>query len=616
MCGIAGTYHLSSDRKPIVRKMMDLQVHRGPDAGDMWHHKNVCFGHRRLSIIDLSDAALQPMHSHCGRYTIVFNGEVYNFITLKAKLQIEYPEKYPDNAFKSTSDTEIVLEMFARYGPESAKELNGMFAFAVYDKQEDKVFLFRDSVGIKPLFYSVSGQNLYFSSELRPLLQSIPETTLNRKALPLYFHLGYFPGEETVVSEIKRVPAGTYGEFKNGEIQFTRFRYLPDSAKKKLTEPYSEIKKELDNKLRTAVEGTLISDVPLGVFLSGGIDSSLVSAYASELSSKKLKSFTIASPDKNHDESSYAREIAKHLGLDHIEMMLSEKEAKELCGQLLNDMDEPLADSSFIPTYFVSALARRHVTVSLSGDGGDELFMGYGSYRWAKRINNPLYKIGAAGIRPFVKNSSSPRWQKANQYFDRKLKAYQKSNLFALEHGFFTSKDLENINLKIQGNFPPHIGNKALSAKEQQALFDLEYYLRDDLLVKVDRASMLTSLEVRPPLLDHNIVAYALQIPTKKRSRGQELKSILKDLLSDKIPGKLIDRPKRGFSIPLKKWLEKDLNNLVEKHVRNPESPVFRAIDYSACMCLLKGKNTVTSADFWAVIVLSHFLEKHSFIEL
>jgi len=615
MCGIAGTYNISSERKASVQQMMDSMVHRGPDASGIWEHQNVCFGHRRLSIIDLSDAATQPMHSHCGRYTIVFNGEVYNFAALKNRLISDFPERYTPNSFVSTSDTEVVLEMFAAYGTESVKELNGMFAYAIYDKQFDKIFLFRDAVGIKPLFYSISGQNLYFSSELKPLLNVIPETTLNRRALPLYFHLGYFPGENTVVSEIKRFPAGHYAEFNNGDIHFTCFKYLPDFAQKKLTGTYSDIKKELDSKLKTAVAGTLISDVPLGVFLSGGIDSSLVSAYSAELSSKKLKSFTIASPDKNHDESTFARAIARHLGLEHIEMMLSEKEAKALCENLLNEMDEPLADSSFIPTYFVSALARQHVTVSLSGDGGDELFLGYGSYRWANRINNPAFKAGAALVKPIVQYSTSSRLQKVNEYFNKDLKDYQKSNLFALEQGFFTSKGLETIGLNIADTFPAQSVNFALPYDEQQALFDLQYYLRDDLLVKVDRASMLTRLEVRPPLLDANVVEYALQIPANMRSKGHQLKTILKDLLAEKMPRSLFDRPKKGFSVPLRKWLNGDLSFLAEKYVQSSTSPIYSFIDYIRMQNFLQTQKTSIASKQWAIIVLGAFLVRNKRIK-
>ena len=615
MCGISGIFSNDPDLRQRIGAMNDALLHRGPDAGAVWAEGPVALGHRRLSIIDVSEAAHQPMVSACGRYVIAFNGEVYNFRQLAEKLRADFPETYGRSGFRTQSDTEVVLELFAAYGPGSVKLLNGMFAYAVYDRQEAKLFLFRDRVGIKPLFYSQQKTNLCFASELRSLMKTLSLKTLNTSGLPLYMHLGYFPEPHTVINEAKKFPAAHYGVWNGVELSLTKYWTPAEFTGNTEKISFSEATTRFKSLLEEAVADSLISDVPLGVFLSGGIDSSLVASVAASKATGKIKTFTVSSPDALHNESVYARKIAQHLDSEHYEMAADEKAMLDLAQPLLEQMDEPLADSSFFPVYIISKFARQHVTVALGGDGGDELFQGYGSYVWAKRLSNFWVQMGSPMARLQLRS------KRHYQFFHSALKKHFKSNIFSIEQNLFPSWELDALKMSIPELFPePDSAYLNLSPAASQAFFDLTHYLKDDLLVKVDRASMLTSLEVRPPLLDHRLIEASLQLPMEFKTKKGNTKLLLKEILAQYVPRELFERPKKGFSVPMQRWLKTDLSFLPEKYLEQPGLRLFDAVPKCFVQNVVK-KYKSGKADWfynrvWSLTVLSHYLEQHGDIDI
>ena len=388
MCGITGFLTKKYNSKDL-QKITDSLYHRGPDANGIFFDENIGIGlgHRRLSILDLSTNANQPFISNCGRYVMVFNGEIYNFEAIANELKNETRFKK-----KTASDTEIILEAFVHWGDNFIDKLDGMFAFAIWDKQNNELKLFRDRIGIKPLYYYWLDNVFAFSSEIKVLTQLITKSklTINRNSIYDILHLGYTPQTFTAFNEIKKVPSGSFLKVKDKEISITKFWDLNKQIKTETIKDEFIAKKELEKRLKSAVEKQMMSDVPLGTFLSGGVDSSLVTALAQKMSTNPINTFSIGFKDDKFDESRYARKIAQELHTNHHEFVLTEKEAIEQVDNLLSIYDEPFGDSSSIPTLLVSKMARKHVSVALSGDGGDEQFLGYGMYQWAKRMNNPV----------------------------------------------------------------------------------------------------------------------------------------------------------------------------------------------------------------------------------
>lgn len=615
MCGIAGIFSSKESLRLRIMDMSNALVHRGPDAGAVWSNHHIALAHRRLSIIDVSEAAHQPMVSACGRYVIVFNGEVYNFSQLAEKLVSDFPHTFGSHGFKTHSDTEIVLELFAAYGSHSVQWLNGMFAFAIYDKNDDSVFICRDRIGIKPLFYAVNDRQLIFASELRSLMKALDVKTLNVTALPLFLHVGYVPEPFTILNEARKFPAAHYAKWNGDELSFTRYWSAADFTKPDKDVDYTEATLQCKSVLENAVSDALISDVPLGVFLSGGIDSSLVAAIAATKSGDRIKTFTVSSSDSAHDESAFARKIAKHIGSEHFELPADENTLSDLIIPILDEMDEPLADSSLLPVFIISRFARQHVTVALGGDGGDELFQGYGAYVWARRLSNPLLRLSAPLIRKYLRN------RRHEQFFHPSLRKHFSSNIFSIEQNLFPSWELENLGFILPDVLKNHeIEFDKCAPEERQAMFDLHYYLKDDLLVKVDRASMLNALEVRPPLLDHRLVEWALSLPLSFKVKQGISKVMLKDILSDYIPRDLFERPKKGFSVPMQRWLRTNLSELPKQLQTQSQLRVFSVVNHSQVQQIIaeymSGKKPYHFNRIWAIIVLSHFLEMHPDISI
>jgi len=561
MCGIAGIYNPKGVDQDVLKRMSDSIAHRGPDSDGFFVQDNFGLAHRRLSIIDLSTAANQPIFSQNGRYAIVYNGEVYNHKEIAKELPIQ---------LKTHSDTEVILEAFAHWGPKMVNRLNGMFAIAIFDKLEEKLYLFRDRMGIKPLFIYRKNGVLAFGSELKALtaLKNQLGFTLNREAIPYFLHLGYIPQPITIYNEVEKFASGNWAVF-DGETLKTECYWNPaDKISATVFSDETEAKQQLEKLLKASVKKRLMSDVPFGTFLSGGVDSSLVTALAQEESSENLKTFSIGFENSKHDESKYARQVAEHLGTEHFEYKVTEKNALDLVGDILTQYDEPYADSSAIPTMLVSKMARQEVTMTLSGDGGDELFMGYGAYKWANRLSSPLIHALRKPIGTAL-SFGNDRQRRAANLFQYSSSDNLAAHIFSQEQYLFSKSELDQLVVNpCQIDFPL-LGqstklNRQLSPAESQAFFDLEFYLKDDLLTKVDRASMRYSLETRVPLLDHEIVEYALNLDERLKIKNGTQKYLLKQVLYDRIPKEIFDRPKWGFSIPLAKWLNSELSYLID----------------------------------------------------
>ncbi len=574
MCGIAGYFSFQkSYEKNELEKITNTMPHRGPDAaGFFWNENQTCgLGHRRLSIIDLSTAANQPMHSHCSRYVMVFNGEIFNYQEIAARLQKEYFEKNKTELiFKTHSDSEVILEAFAFWKNDLVHQLNGMFAIAIYDKQTHCLSIFRDRLGVKPLYYYFENGCFVFGSELKAVINFSTlkkDLKIDAEAINQYLHIGYIAEPLSIYRQIKKMPAGAFAVMQNENLNINFYWKAEEKILEKTFSDFDETKKELKNLLLQSVKYRMISDVPFGTFLSGGIDSSLVTAMAQQHSSTPVKTFSIGFKEATHNESEHARKISNYLKTNHHEFMVSEKDVFELIPKMASAYDEPYADSSALPTMLVSKLAKQHVTMTLSGDGGDELMLGYGMYNWAKRLNNPMVAALRKPMSAVLKQMPS-RFKRIADVLNFENDHDLHGHIFSQEQYLFSKTELKNLVKKEwQSNFKfdYHFTTKRkLNAAEEQSLFDLKYYLKDDLLVKVDRASMQFSLETRTPFLDYRVVEYCLNVDEKLKIKNGVQKYLLKEILYDFVPQEFFNRPKWGFSVPLQHWLKNDLIYLLD----------------------------------------------------
>lgn len=610
MCGIAGFYSKSGNwNSEHLNKMTDSIAHRGPDAAGHFTSNGFFLGHRRLSIIDLSAAANQPFASASGRYNMVYNGEVFNYKEIAANLNINP---------RTNSDTEIVIEAFAKLGCKAFELFNGMFALAIFDKKENSLTIARDQLGKKPLYFLFDGENFAFASELKALKKLPGKMTINDRAVTDYLHLGYIPEPHSIYNEIQKFPAGHFGVFSNGKLNAERFWNAGEKIEKTVHSDFQNASESFRHLLEDAVKIRLESDVPFGSFLSGGVDSSIVTAVASKLSNSPLNTFTIGFNDKNHSEASHASEVAKFLGTAHHEYILSEKETVPLLESILDVYDEPYADSSAIPTMLVSKMAKQKATMMLSGDGGDELFHGYGAYHWANRLNNPLVRSFRYPISYFLSTRGN-RSKRAASLFQYKNQDSIQSHIFSQEQYLFSASEIQKLIGKHFMEFQPAIDfdnlERKLKPAEKQALFDIQFYLKDDLLVKVDRASMKYSLEVRNPLLDHRIVEFALNLDSALKISKGNLKYFLKQNLYQYVPEKYFDRPKKGFSIPLVKWMKGELAYLVNDYANPKITDDLGYINKNELQALVKrfhaGDDYLYNR-IWLIIILHKFLKEHA----
>lgn len=637
MCGITGYFSANGGLDEItLAAMTNSLYHRGPDASGFFRNDFVGLGHRRLSVIDLSPRANQPMTSANGRYVIVYNGEVYNYRELGAMMSVR-ADGSTSNQFRSSSDTEVILEGFSKWGVDVVHQLNGMFAFAVYDKQENALYLFRDRTGIKPLYYYWDGVLLVFGSELKALkaVENL-NLTYNHDALYQFLHLGYIPAPYTCYNNVFKLPSASYLKIDTSGLQIFKYYDIKQKLNSSIVKDKSQAMVMLSDLLTSSVQFQLKSDVPFGVFLSGGIDSSLITAQACMLSSLKVKTFSIGFEELSHNESTYAKAVASYLDTDHHEFIVSVKDAVSLIDKMLSIFDEPFGDSSAIPTMLISRLARNYVTVSLSGEGGDELFFGYGFYKWARWLSNPALRFSRKILAGCFSQMSS-RYQRVARMLDFDSKTFMPGHIFSQEQYYFsineikdlTNKDIPDIvrndflftgkNLlsfsgesKTGNRF--NVSERELTPMETQALFDLQFYLPDDLLTKVDRASMFFSLETRVPYLDHRVIEFALNLdPSLKYHRGIS-KYILKEILYKYLPKYLFERPKQGFAIPLNKWLKKEMKFLIDVYLDEAILKKHGLVDHRKVKSLVTNYLSGTEYLFnrlWLLIVLHHWLENN-----
>lgn len=615
MCGIAGffTNAVIPELKERLQKATNAQGHRGPDATGFFFSKDerTGLGHNRLSIIDLSVRSNQPFYSEDGRYVIIYNGEVYNFQEVKRNLQLDT---------RTTSDTEVILQAFIRQGPDFVHQLKGMFSFAIFDQKATKLYLFRDRMGVKPLHIYQNEGAIFFSSELKGISQLLGgnvKALLNKEAISNFLYLGYIPSHQSILQGVTKFPAGHYAEIEQGKLKLNSYWNLYDQLEPRTLRNEKEAKKQVTEKIEAAVQKRLVSDVRVGAFLSGGTDSSLVTAFASKNLSQPIQTFVIGFEEEKFNEATYARRVARHLGTEHHELMLGYEDAKPMIEEMIAAFDEPFADSSAIPTMLVSKFAGNQVKVALSGDGGDELFMGYGMYQWAERLNNPLLQTVRKPLAFMMENLGNKRIRRAAKVLNYPDKSTLKSHIFSQEQYLFSVREL-NILLRnpivpyIKEEFPAF--SRVLHPGEEQALFDLTHYLKDDLLVKVDRASMKYGLEVRVPLLDHELVECALNIDASLKIKGGIQKHLLKEILAGFLPKELVYRQKRGFSIPLIQWLKQDLRYLVDQYLSQEVVEQFGLCNYLYIASLkndyFKGRDYLYNR-VWVLLVLHMWLKKN-----
>jgi asparagine synthase (glutamine-hydrolysing) len=571
MCGIAGvvgTNRHNNITEELVRAMCDRIVHRGPDDEGIYVEDGAGLGMRRLSIIDLAGGH-QPVFNEDRSAWIVFNGEIYNFPELRAGLENR------GHRFTTKTDTEVIIHLYEELGAGCVAKLRGMFGLAIYDKPKRKLLLARDRLGKKPLHYATFDGKLYFGSEIKSILAVAPELAqINGQGLLEYLYYGYIPDPITAFTGIHKVPAGHLLEFQNGQISIRQYWDLPRYG------TYSpngeeECLEELEHRLLEATRIRLISDVPLGAFLSGGTDSSVVVALMARASSGPVKTFSIGFSKDDFNEAGYARAVARKFGTDHHELIL-EPNVVQTVQDLTSSLEEPFGDSSMLPTYYVSQMARRVVTVALSGDGGDEIFGGYERYRiqadrrifasvpqWAWRFYRekvfPLVPRNTKG-RQFTYNISLP-WRE--RYVDTLsfLPSFERETpLLTREfrETLRTGQDPQNALLRYFNNAP---ANDPIS---ELLYVDTKTYMVADILTKVDRMSMLNSLEVRVPLLDHELVEWATSLSPEWKLRGRQQKYILRKLAKRVgVPDEVLNRPKQGFALPLVYWMRHELKDML-----------------------------------------------------
>jgi asparagine synthase (glutamine-hydrolysing) len=554
MCGICGYIGTCIDDS-VLRLMAESLNHRGPDGSGCWTNDVSAFGHTRLAIIDLSEAASQPMSTSDGRYTIVFNGEIYNYHELRGKLQ------QSGEIFQSASDTEVLLLGYRKWDRQVLDKLRGMFAFAVWDDYRRKLFLARDRIGIKPLFYAPLEKGMVFGSEIKAILKHpCVGKDINPAAVDSYLELGYVPGPETIFRNIYALSPGCWLQYQENQFKIGQY-WIPNFSQPPVEKNEAELIEELDNKLNEAVSSHLVADVQVGAFLSGGVDSSLVAAVAQKHVEEPIHTFTIGFSGGG-DERVFAATVAKHIGSNHHENLVTPDIIQEL-PLLIKHLEQPLFDNSILPTYLVSQFARNKVKVVLSGDGGDEPFAGYDWTRFALAMPNlPLkwslpgwqwaYQNGAGGL---LKKLVYDIGHSGNDRYLRRITASKEYRQWLYTSEFIDQISNENL---------PHLEKMLQTAqvcdeRDRFIYADLCAYLPEDVLFKVDRMSMANSLEVRVPLLDHLFLEWALQLPIGMRFRKGHGKYLLRKLAERYLPLVILKPRKQGFTVPMRHWLRGEL---------------------------------------------------------
>ena len=631
MCGIAGMVSLTDrpiEDVDLVRTMMDRLVHRGPDDSGVYVNKahTVCLGHRRLGIIDLHTGR-QPLGNRDGSVTVAFNGEIYGFQALRRGLEDA------GHRFRTATDTEVIVHLYEDHGIEALHRLTGMFAIALWDEPNQRLLLARDRIGKKPLYYAVGPDALVFASEI-DALSAVPwiSRDIDEPALDRYLTLGYIPAPATIYAGVHKLEAGEYLVVQNGHRERRHYWSL-SAVPSAHPMAWPEAKAELVRRLREATRVRLVSDVPVGCFLSGGVDSSIVLAMMAELSDRPVCTFSVGFADEQYSELPYARTLARHFGTEHHEFVL-EPNGVEVLDRLVSHVGEPFADSSCLPTWYLADMTRKSVTVALTGDGGDELFGGYGWYRTGRLLNRLAVMppaawrwIGrvssrspAAGLRRLSRLAEVLTLPPSARYawLRQQMTCEMKQRLYAPE--FLARTQGQALGWLAQ-RYDAMPGDDALN---RMMAADLASYMPEDLLVKVDRMSMTHSLECRSPLLDSNVVTWALQVPSSLKI-GSPLRTvmqrtpaggkwILREAFRDRFPEGFLERPKQGFGVPLERWFKSQLRDLLHERVLSGTVLQSKRFNLKALPRLVEehvdGRANHAST-LWALLVLSSWGQRY-----
>jgi asparagine synthase (glutamine-hydrolysing) len=646
MCGICGkiSYGAEPINEELMAKMSSSFSYRGPDDSGVYTNNGavrngnkvyVGFGHQRLSIIDLSSAGQQPMSNEDGTVWVTFNGEIYNFKEIRAEL------KKKGHIFRSDTDTEVIIHLYEEEGFNAVQRLNGMFAFALWDENLNRLWVCRDRIGIKPLVYFWNTQHFLFASEIKALLKDpIISKDLDYEALLLYLAFNYVPAPYTIFKGIRKLKPGQYLILQNGKVELKEYWDTPQTLSTgKTTSTFadqeSSNKEKLFQYLEDAVHSRMIADVPLGAFLSGGIDSSIIVALMARNATKPVKTFSIGFKDADlFDETNYAREVAELNNTDHHEFKLTHTDLIDVFVSALSTFDEPFADSSAIPTYIVSKETREYVTVALSGDGGDELFAGYRSYLgeyWFSRYMLIPSLLRETLFENLITSLPDSRDTKLFEYI-RRLKKFIKSTKGSFPERLLALKEV--FPREIRNNILINDHRKAISFQEDIALnwiknllnryhgdrinkmlySDFKDSLPGDMLTKVDWMSMKNSLEVRVPFLDHRVVELAFQMQGDLKLYKGKTKYILKETFKHLLPPSLLRRPKAGFEIPISRWLRTDLKFLIDDYLSDGKIKDQGIFDSNIINNLLNAhlaNKTDTSWMLWNLIVFQHWYENY-----
>ena len=629
MCGIAGFVdHKFSSDENILKNMTDSLVHRGPDDSGYFFQNNSCFqvglGHRRLSVLDLSKHGHQPMIYQ--NYQILFNGEVYNFKEIRKDLEAN------GLSFDSNSDTEVILKAFSLWGIEMVHRLNGMFAIAIYDSKLRKIILIRDRAGVKPIYWYYKNGLFMFASELKSLHEH-PSfcKEINKQGLSLFFQYGYIPQPYTIFENTHKLKAGYSLEYsiEEAQIQTSKYWDVVDCYNKdKLILSEQEALIETEYLLKSACEYRMISDVPVGVFLSGGYDSSAVTALLQNNRTDKIKTFSIGFSDENFNEAQHAKKIAKYLQTDHTEYYCNQQDAINILPDLAFYFDEPFADSSMIPTMLVSKLAKEQVTVSLSADGGDELFGGYEKYITAGKYHNLFRQVPNRKEFSNILEKVSPRKMRLNSLFPKFSEKFYRTVSFmktesendcmeSLQKFFTTSELIElvrfNMDKMITGFDDLEFLSNELSDLDKMMAIDFKTYQLDDILTKVDRSTMSVSLEGREPLLDYRLIEFVARLDCNFKIKEGNKKYLFKEITHKYIPKDLLDRPKMGFSIPLEKWLAEGFSEFLDFYFhpdKLKEHGLFNELEIIKIKKLFLKGHTYLLNKVWSILIFQMWYDR------
>ena len=630
MCGIAGIYSFTEQGNSFLDytpKAIESLKHRGPDSSGVFNEDSISLGHTRLSIIDTSEAANQPFLDISGRYVIVYNGEFYNYKKYREELITQGVK------FKSNSDTEVLLHLYIRYGAACVEKVNGFFAFAIYDKQEKTLFIARDRMGIKPLLYYKDDDKLIFASEMKAILAYGIEKKIDKASLLSYFQLNYIPEPYSIFLGVRKIPAGGYLLINKNKIEHRQYYQVPKYKNHKTSYSYENAKGELRNHLDESVKSRLVSDVPLGTFLSGGIDSSVITSIASRYKSD-LQTFSIGYKDEPlFDETQYANLVAKKYNTNHTVFSLSNTDLYEDLDNILNYLDEPFADSSAIAVYILSKKVKEKVTVILSGDGADELFSGYNKHKAEYLARNANFLERSVGWSyPIFKNFPQSRNSRLGNFirqlnrFGEGLNKGNKSRYWdwASFTTYFSAKKVFKEEFLESSSVERYKKRKDIILKGisdngdlNDVLYtDVDLVLKGDMLRKVDSMSMANSLEVRTPFLDHNVVDFSFSLPEEYKITRSMKKKILQETYRNDLPLELFNRPKHGFEVPLLKWFQTDLKSTIEDNLLADEfvesQGIFELTEIQKLKKRLQSSNPgdITSL-VWALIVFQSWWKKY-----